>query len=146
MRAIYIAEDGKKFDNEYACLDYEAKERERNYKELFHDSPVKMLDNNGVDILDKIIECPSKADDLWILYIGTNVTYWVEKAISFFTTDPWDGWFPIDKLYDAQAYAALRNNTEIMLCYFDRDDEWYDVIQTKEEADEHIRWIRKVGE
>lgn len=145
MKIIYMATDGSKFDNQSDCEEYEQREREHHFKDQFLLSPIKLMSDNGNNIFEKIIEDPVWVDQMDTIYIRENVIEWIDKLLEFAQTEPWDGWFPLEALYDARAYEMLNKQGEILISYDDADDEWKNVFEIREKAQDHIEWIRKRG-
>lgn len=119
MKTLYVANDGKVFDNSYECEVYENAQRLENSSLIMLDCNCKELNFNEYENLDKLLEkcyCIKigSNDDLEIL---RNSSLYLPNEIGEYYYDDGFNWCPIDYKIDKleTQLKKIKNAKEILM-------------------------------
>lgn len=145
MKVQYIANDGRVFDTQEDCEDYEATLNIQHCLARFHNSPVYFLNGNNQNILEKLIKKPSAyLDELTTIYIKENAKRWLEELKLVNKSDMYSDYFPPYEVFE-KAITGIEE-TKIDEAYITWDEEridWYNIQYMKNRIDEFMSNIKK---
>ena len=143
MKIRYVANDGRVFETQEECEEYEATLNIRHYFAKFSNSPVYFLNGDNQDITKEIIKNPNRnLESLCSIYIKEDGKKWLKELIPLYKVLDYSDYFPFEGVFK-EAIETIKDTheDEALICYDKKADEWYDVKRIKYTIDEFINEI-----